>query len=1403
MSKKPQALSRLLCRCLLLLTAMTMALMISIPALGEVITFDDAWNEQGFQLWQESPAGVDVSFSIQQMVIEEMVVDGQLMKNVLIPGIMLPNDAGAPNLPGTGRYIAIPEGARANVEIVSSRIEVYTDLELAPAPVIPLDTDDSPLDYTKNMSIYGNNGYYPENPVKISEVMQIRSVDVVILGITPFQYNPITRELLVYRDLEIKVNFIGGSGHFGEDRLRSRYWEPLLQQQLMNYSSLPKVDLNRIRQTDEDNVEYVIIVPDDPAFLAWADTIKAWRNQQGIITGITTLTEIGGNNTTLIENYINDAYRYWDIPPAAVLLLSDYQNSGDVYGITSPIWNGYCASDNIYADVDGDDLPDIHFARITAQNYGHLETMIGKMLDYERNPPTNPGFYQNPITAGGWQTERWFIPCTEICCGFMHNELGKDPIREYAIYSGTPGTIWSSNQNTWMLVDYFGPAGLGYIPTTPSHLTDWGGNADRINRDINEGAFLMLHRDHGSVTGWGEPDYQMSDLNGLTNDDYLFVFSINCLTGQYDGGITCFAEAFHRMDHGALGVVAASDVSYSFVNDTYIFGLWDSLWPEFDPGYGSDLTGSADLRPAFANSAGKHYLNASSWPYNPQNKTHTNNLFHHHGGAFITMYSEVPQNLVVSHPGALLGGASVFTVTANDGAIIALTVNNEIIGVVEATGAPVPISIAPQVPGSEMLVTITNQNFYRYSQIVPVVPPEGAYVIYNGLELDDAAAWMPNGQLDFGESALLNLTVENIGVETATAVDVTISTEDEYTTVLDDFESYGDIPEAGLVTIDGAFEIEVSFDVPDQHNIIFELSAASGDCTWTSSFAIEAHCPVVAYSGLLIEDPTGNQNNQLDPGETADFNVTIVNEGTSDASNIEVTMSTGNPDITIPVIVANVAALAVGAEATVSYAGIMADAGMAAGTVVDFDLEITADGGIFTVDGFDIVVGDERYQPSGPDNYGYLAYDMYDSPAVFYDWFEIAPMAGGPGSTQTFSDDQTRQINLPFSFMYYGNSFTQISICSNGWVAMGYQTTTDYSNSGIPNSDGPTNMIAGYWDDLNPNNGGQVAWYHDTAGQRFIIEFYEIPHYSGGGIETFQVILYDPASHITPTGDGNIQVHFNSFGGASSVTCGIENANETDGIQFLYNGTYNEFAMPIENEYSIMYTTGFEMPEMSVTLTPPGTPIVIPAVGGSFDYDVDITNTGTSIASFSAWIDITLPDGSQTGALILRTGLSLSPGSSIIRDMTQSIPGIAPEGDYTYWLHVGGYPGNIIAEDSFTFEKSGVDGSSSLSEWTVEGWDLLGDIAASNVPAQFFLDQNYPNPFNPQTTIDFGLPEDGLVKLEVFNILGRKVATLVDSKMEAGYHSVVWNGVSLSSGVYFYKIQAGDNVMIKKCIMMK
>jgi hypothetical protein len=90
-----------------------------------------------------------------------------------------------------------------------------------------------------------------------------------------------------------------------------------------------------------------------------------------------------------------------------------------------------------------------------------------------------------------------------------------------------------------------------------------------------------------------------------------------------------------------------------------------------------------------------------------------------------------------------------------------------------------------------------------------------------------------------------------------------------------------------------------------------------------------------------------------------------------------------------------------------------------------------------------------------------------------------------------------------------------------------------------------------------------------------------------------------------------------------------------------------------------------------------------------------------------------------------------------------------------------------------------------------------------SMPFRFGLFQNYPNPFNPSTTIEFMLPISEKVKLDIFNITGQKVETLVDQRMKAGEHSIEFDAKNLASGVYFYQIQAGLFRDVKKMIVIK
>jgi Secretion system C-terminal sorting domain len=95
------------------------------------------------------------------------------------------------------------------------------------------------------------------------------------------------------------------------------------------------------------------------------------------------------------------------------------------------------------------------------------------------------------------------------------------------------------------------------------------------------------------------------------------------------------------------------------------------------------------------------------------------------------------------------------------------------------------------------------------------------------------------------------------------------------------------------------------------------------------------------------------------------------------------------------------------------------------------------------------------------------------------------------------------------------------------------------------------------------------------------------------------------------------------------------------------------------------------------------------------------------------------------------------------------------------------------------------------------------EVTVSAAPKEFALDQNYPNPFNPTTTIQYSLPSSATVKLAVYDLLGREIATLVNEEQSAGWKEVEWNGAAVSSGIYFYKLTAGNYVGVKKLMLLK
>ncbi len=204
--------------------------------------------------------------------------------------------------------------------------------------------------------------------------------------------------------------------------------------------------------------------------------------------------------------------------------------------------------------------------------------------------------------------------------------------------------------------------------------------------------------------------------------------------------------------------------------------------------------------------------------------------------------------------------------------------------------------------------------------------------------------------------------------------------------------------------------------------------------------------------------------------------------------------------------------------------------------------------------------------------------------------------------------------------------------------------------------------------------------------------------------------------------------------------------------------------------------------------------------GGSFRYQGILENNNDIPREIDLWINIGLPGGSMYGPIMMDS-IYLNAHGRISEIVVQEIPLNAQRGEYTYNAYCGDYPDIKIDSVSFAFRIYQPNFIDTLDvvwkapSWFVSDQDIL--------PEDFTLQTNYPNPFNSRTTIIFNLSKAEDVKLNIYNLRGQKVETLVDDNLNQGRHSIIWNAPYYSSGIYFCKLTTRDKALTKRMILLK
>lgn len=229
-------------------------------------------------------------------------------------------------------------------------------------------------------------------------------------------------------------------------------------------------------------------------------------------------------------------------------------------------------------------------------------------------------------------------------------------------------------------------------------------------------------------------------------------------------------------------------------------------------------------------------------------------------------------------------------------------------------------------------------------------------------------------------------------------------------------------------------------------------------------------------------------------------------------------------------------------------------------------------------------------------------------------------------------------------------------------------------------------------------------------------------------------------------------------------------------------------------------------PELFVRTELPWVPMQVSPSGGTIQFIGTFGNEFPTVQNIDVWTNVVLPNGNIYGPLILRQNRNLAPQDSFNVEISQAVPGSAPAGFYRYNLYLGMYPSSPFDYSYFYFQKMGaVEGSDAVwCEPIFDGWDDSENSAPlSSQTSSFLTIEVSPNPFNLTTNITFSLPRAGHTQLTVYDCAGRLVFQRFYPYLHTGAHTVPFGGQDLSSGVYILRLDASEQNISEKILLIK
>ncbi len=1177
---------------LLRLTPFVSALFIAVftpAALGLTGIPDIAGNQDvSVTLVEANNFSAQLEFKIENLEHEQLFIGNDSFDKYVLDGETDAGPTGWPQLPSVTRFMLIPPQSGVSLNISNLKTRIERDVKPLPrqAPSrqdevelsVGTSPDFDPNDLYIDPANLEHDGFWPPETARLGRPAIMRGYRIIPIIINPLRWNARTGEMEILESIDIQLDFTTDENRINlvEDPERPRpsvSVDRIISQLVMNPPP-PR------RDDPQVGGSILYITPDrDDVEEALAPLIE-WRRRMGWTVELMRAENQAANS---IRNDIIEAYEGWDVPPEHVVLVADaihWPNpTGNNYVLGCFDHRGNAGfpyeSDHDFTCLEGDDLlPELAVGRYSYDSRPRLEGIIDKILQYESDPYIGEGDDEN------WQ-------------------------KRAAVTSINSLSGWSSIDMCRWAKQLF--LRHGYDEVAEAYFP----NADEGNfipTEINNGISFFLFRGHlhmGLV-------FRFDDIDRLRNGRMLnFSMIVTCNTGDYGEHVSSpdgyHSERFLRNPRGgSIGSIGASGASHTTYNNLITCGtvrgpvaagIYTQGW--------ALMLGKLDLYRCYSghDDSNNEHTGLENWMQHIW-------LYNLMGDPATDLYTDVPKLLAVEHPEEIRLGESRFEVDVAYDLEEDVPAENVLVCLYKPEGfqlvewtdenGHVVFNLDPAWTEEGFIqLTVTGHNLKPYLEEFEVEPTHvfiGAGTLPEELDDDEEGESSGDGDGIANPTEIIELALDivNYGEEQPEGeMIVALTPALPSLAVAEDADTvrFEAAPDSGE-SVTGDFVIEIGGGFPHGNNAVFNLTASVGEETWKSAVIIPVVGPQIELASFQWDDEP------LRTASTADFSVVLRNSGEKNAPPLAVTLISLTESAEAGNMIRHIDdGIQVGAEENPDdYFSVGAKVYHLGGNRIDLAMLVEAENGFQDTVFFSVPTEPpESNQPFGPDGYGYLCVDdtdtsWFDFPV--FEWVEIDPNQEGPGTDTELNDrsaehDESVVMDLPFVFNYYGEEFDRVTICTNGWLALGnYLDLATAVNRRIPGGLVAPAIIAPFWDDLLTRDDSGIYTWFDEENHRFIVEWSKMRRLEqngqAGGLETFQVILHDPQHHPSFTEDADIIFQYLNVENRSScnqlwdtpyATVGIGNPDMNDGLEYTYYDNYTAGAAPLDSARAIRFTT--------------------------------------------------------------------------------------------------------------------------------------------------------------------------------------------------------------------------------------